>query len=326
MIVSFLSTVQAISSTALLIIQIYKRAVHTIKTVHNSPIHVPPQSPIRTQTPHASEAILPPSPSTPEIPYTPRDPSPSQTAVTSFSSQSNNPGTPPPTPPPPTSTPLHNLARPTLLLIAELLSLSARFSGAALLFICDALVSTFAPFLDRYVPTINQLIYSWAKIVTETQLPLIYFSLLPLFLYTSVLTPVRIITLISAAKHSLFPNGYPAQSPPDPTPEEQAVLRSELVRRLAQSIPGRREKDPYFYVLLINAIPVLFLLLLTIPGPLAPLLLGSAAPERTLSALLDPFDDQACNAHLFMLLFDSALLSLFPEMAVGATDSAVGNQ
>jgi hypothetical protein len=63
-----------------------------------------------------------------------------------------------------------------------------------------------------------------------------------------------------------------------------------------------------------------------IPGPLAPLLLGSAAREQTLSALLDPFDDQACNAHLFMLLFDSALLSLFPEMAVGATDSAVGNQ
>ena len=64
------------------------------------------------------------------------------------------------------------------------------------------------------------------------------------------------------------------------------------------------------------------------PGPLAPLLLGQtfAARERTLSALLDPFDEQACNAHLFMLLFDSALLSLFPEMAVGATNSAMGNQ
>lgn len=154
MIVSFLSTVQAISSTALFIIQIYKRAVHTIKTVHNSPIHVPqtpPQSPNRTRTsPHAPEVILPPSPSTPETPSAPRDPSPSQTVGTSISSQPNNPGTPPPTPPPPTSTPLHNLARPTLLLIAELLSLSARFSGAALLFLSDALVSTFAPFLDRY--------------------------------------------------------------------------------------------------------------------------------------------------------------------------------
>jgi hypothetical protein len=63
-----------------------------------------------------------------------------------------------------------------------------------------------------------------------------------------------------------------------------------------------------------------------ISGPLAPLLLGSAAREQTMSALLDPFDEQVCNAHLFMLLFDSALLSLFPEMAVGATGSAVGNQ
>ena len=154
MIVSFLSTVQTISSTALFIIQIYKRAVHTIKTVHNSPIHVPhvpPQSPIRTQpSPHAPEAILPPSPSTPEIPSTPRDPSPSQTVATSISSQPNNPGTPPPTPPPPTNASLNNLARPTLHLLAELLSLSARFSGAALLFLCEALISTFAPFLDRY--------------------------------------------------------------------------------------------------------------------------------------------------------------------------------
>jgi hypothetical protein len=65
-------------------------------------------------------------------------------------------------------------------------------------------------------------------------------SLLPLFLYTSVLTPAQITVLISVAKHSLFPNGHPAQSPPDPTPEEQAVLRSELVRRFAQAIPGTR--------------------------------------------------------------------------------------
>ena len=63
-------------------------------------------------------------------------------------------------------------------------------------------------------------------------------SLLPLLLYTSFLTPVQVTGLVSASKHALFPNGYPAQSPPDPTPEEQAVLRSELVQRLAQTIPG----------------------------------------------------------------------------------------
>jgi len=56
------------------------------------------------------------------------------------------------------------------------------------------------------------------------------------------------------------------------------------------------------------------------------LLLGPARAtrERTLSALLDPFDEQACNAHLFMLIFDLVLLALFPEMVVGATDSGVG--
>ncbi|KAF8273783.1 PXA domain-containing protein [Lactarius quietus] len=160
-----------------------------------------------------------------------------------------------------------NLARPGLLLIAELLSLRSRFIGTALLFLCDALVGAFASFFDR---------------------------LLPLLLYTSFLTPARVTGLVSAAKHSLFPNGYPAQSPPDPTPEEQVVLRSELVRRLTQAIPT----------------------------PLAPLLLGPtpSVREQRLSALLDPFDDQACNAHLFMLIFDLLLLALFPEMAVGATE------
>lgn len=244
MIVSFLSTVQAISSAALSIIWIYKRAVHTIKMVPNSPIHVPPQS-------HAPETILPPSPSTPVIPSTPRDPSPSQTAATSISSQPNNPGTPRSTPPSPNSAPLHNIARPTLLLFAELLSLSARFSGAALLFLCDALVSALAPFLDRYAPIF--FFHLWPKFETRRNPPsrLIYFSILPLFLYTSVLTPVQVTTLISAAKRSLFPNGYPAQGPPDPTSEEQAVLRSELARRLAQAIPGTRANDPYIYVPLI---------------------------------------------------------------------------
>jgi len=62
-------------------------------------------------------------------------------------------------------------------------------------------------------------------------------------------------------------------------------------------------------------------------GPLAPLLLGATPTtrERTLSALLDPFNEQACNAHLFMLIFDLALLALFPEMAVGASGSGVGS-
>ncbi|KAI9512633.1 PXA domain-containing protein [Russula earlei] len=271
-IVSFLSAVQAISSTALYMIHIYKRTLHTIKSVHNSPPYVPLQSTTIPTPLVPRETSAAPSPPIPENSYMTSVPSPSQSVVTSLSSGPNNRGTPPPTPPSPIRAPPHNLARPSLLLIAELLSLSTRFSGAALVFLSDALISAFASFFDR---------------------------LLPLFLYTTVLTPAQITALVSAAKNSLFPNGYPAQSPPDPTPEEQTVLRSDVLRRLAQLIPGA----------------------------LAPLLLGPApsARERTLSALLDPFDEQACNAHLFMLIFDLALLALFPEMAVGATDSGVGN-
>ena len=99
------------------------------------------------------------------------------------------------------------------------------------------------------------------------------------------------------------------------------MLRSELVLRIAQAIPGTCAKD--HFVLRTGLMNAFFFEFLMIPGPLAPLLLGPtpAARERTLSALFDPFDDQVCNAHLFMLIFDSALLSLFPEMAVGATDT-----
>ena len=99
------------------------------------------------------------------------------------------------------------------------------------------------------------------------------------------------------------------------------MLRSELLRRLTQAIPGSRVKHSFYYVVLSNEYNFW-----GFAGPLAPLLLGPARAtrERTLSALLDPFDEQACNAHLFMLLFDLVLLALFPEMAVGTTDSGVG--
>lgn len=236
-IVSFLSAVQAISSTALSIIHIYKRTVYTIKRVHNSPPpHVPPQSPIRTPPIAPREIMTMPSSSTPESPSTPSIPSPSQSVATSVSSRHANNAA---TPLPPTSAPPHHLARPSLLLLAELLSLPARFSGAALLFICDVLITVFASFLDRYAPVPSSLSLSLSLHFC--------FSLLPLFLYTSVLTPVQITALVSATKHALFPNGYLALTPPDPTPEEQTVLRSELLRRLAQAIPGAHIKDHFLH-------------------------------------------------------------------------------
>ncbi|KAI0067889.1 hypothetical protein BV25DRAFT_1777679, partial [Artomyces pyxidatus] len=111
--------------------------------------------------------------------------------------------------------------------------------------------------------------------------------LLPHLLYASFLSSQNITNVLGAGKRALFPNGYPGSAPPDLTPEEQAALCAALARRIASGIPG----------------------------PLAPLLLGPN-PGRTLAAVLDPLGSQACNAHLFMVIFDLVLLTLFPEMAV----------
>jgi hypothetical protein len=151
-IVLFLSAVQSISSTALSVIHIYKQTVNTIKRVHNSP-HAPPQPAART-SPYVSEddTRLPESASPPETPSTPSFPTPSDSVVASLVSHPINAGTPQTTvsaPPSSLSSP-PNLARPGLFLIAELLSLRSRFTGAALLFLCDALIGTFASFFDRY--------------------------------------------------------------------------------------------------------------------------------------------------------------------------------
>lgn len=136
-IVSFLSAVQAISSTALTLIHIYKRTVHTIKRVHKSPLTRTPSRPLETNPPS--------SPSSPESPPTPGSPSPAASVAASVGSHLSSPDTPL------TRAPPHNLARPSLLLLAELLFLPTRFAGAALLFLCDALISVFVSFLDRYV-------------------------------------------------------------------------------------------------------------------------------------------------------------------------------
>jgi PXA domain len=144
-IVSFLSAVQTISSTALALIQIYKRTVHTIKSVQNSPpTHAPSRPP---------ETTRPPSPPSPDPPPTPRLPSPSESVVASVVGSHASTPVSPSLPPPPTNGPRHNLARPSLLLFAQLLSLPTRFAGAALLFLCDGLISAFAPYLDRYART-----------------------------------------------------------------------------------------------------------------------------------------------------------------------------
>ncbi|KAI0786012.1 PXA domain-containing protein [Abortiporus biennis] len=113
--------------------------------------------------------------------------------------------------------------------------------------------------------------------------------LLPYLLYTHILSSSSVSKLVLSARRALFPDGWPAPPPIDPTPEEQAELRKTLTRRL----------EGY------------------IPTPLAPLF-GPTSTSRsyTISCMLDPFSSQACNAHLLVYILDLVVVTLFPELGV----------
>ena len=113
--------------------------------------------------------------------------------------------------------------------------------------------------------------------------------LLPYLLYTHAFSPDSLLVLIQASRHALFPGGWPAVSPPDPSPEEQAELRQELTRRL----------------------------LALVQGPCLPLLGAThAARAAAVDGALDPLSSQECNAHLLVFVLDLVLLTLFPEMGI----------
>lgn len=98
-----------------------------------------------------------------------------------------------------------------------------------------------------------------------------------------------IATIVRNARRALFPEGWPAPPPVDPTPEEQADMRKELERRLEASIPS----------------PLTHLL-----GP------NPASASYTVSTVLDTLSSQPCNVHLLVFILDLVLATVFPEMAV----------
>ncbi|KZT06373.1 uncharacterized protein LAESUDRAFT_812950 [Laetiporus sulphureus 93-53] len=131
-------------------------------------------------------------------------------------------------------------------------------------------------------------------------LPLTFFEpfvsrLLPYLLYTHVLSALRLTEIVRAARRALFPEGWPGPTPPEPTPEEQVAIRTELRRRL----------------------------LAAVPVPLA-VFLGPTPEARayTIDAMLDPLSSQACNAHLTLFILDLVLLTVFPELGASETAAA----
>ena len=107
-------------------------------------------------------------------------------------------------------------------------------------------------------------------------------------LYNQVLSATSVVSIVRLSKATLFPNGYPGPSPVDPTPEEQLVIRQQLIRRVTEMIPG----------------------------PVSAIFLGPS-PIASLEAVIDPLSDSACNAHLAVLLSDVILLTVFPELGGG---------
>lgn len=115
-------------------------------------------------------------------------------------------------------------------------------------------------------------------------------SLLPLTL-RSHLTPPRLLALLRLSKQTLFPSGYPAPPPVDPTPPEAAALRASLVQSLLSRVPA----------------------------PVRVVLLGYGEGEKGESVVegaVECFGDQGVNMHLAVVLLDAVLLAVFPEMGV----------
>ncbi|KAJ7835299.1 PXA domain-containing protein [Mycena leptocephala] len=148
---------------------------------------------------------------------------------------------------------------PSISASSSIFTTHARMASSSIIHTLSLLLVFFAPFLDRLLP----------------------------YLLAQTLSPKLLLTTARNAKRTLFPNGYPAPPPIDPTPEEQAQMRARLL--------SYRGKSPW------------------VETHVLPLILGSD-PSETLAAALDPLTSRECNVHLVMLLLDCIIGTLFPEL------------
>ncbi|KAI0361836.1 hypothetical protein OH77DRAFT_1444768 [Trametes cingulata] len=252
-----LSAVQSLSGISLSILHAYRQARETIRKVNQSSgAHAPEEQ--QSSTPSADNTLPPrlsPSPSlgpsTPPPPQIPNYTHPPLTFLLTLL-------TPPPLSSTPSPVPATSSPKSTSPPAAHASLTTAR----ALTHLLTLLASLAAPFLAR---------------------------LLPYLLYAHVLCAPTLASIVRSAKRALFPEGWPAPPPVDPTPEEQVEMRDRVRRRLVDAVPG----------------------------PLAPLLGPTpAARAATIDAALAPLDHQACNAHLAVFILDLVLLTVFPEMGV----------
>ncbi|KAF4605422.1 hypothetical protein EYR40_004206 [Pleurotus pulmonarius] len=201
------------------------------------------------------ELTMPPTPLTPPI------------STTSSTSSIHSPiNTTQPSPPDLSISQADNYALGPLLMFNEIFCTRERLASNMITTTMTLLTTLLMTFLDR---------------------------LLPYTLYNN-LSPQFVTNIVRIAKRTLFPNGYPAPPPPDPTPEEQATMRARLV--------SWKPKGSLVYMF--------------------QLILGRDHPA-TLAAALDPLTNAVCNAHLVVLILDRVILALFPELGVHSEDTTL---
>ncbi|TFY59508.1 hypothetical protein EVJ58_g5731 [Rhodofomes roseus] len=243
----FLSAIQSISGACLVLIHTYRQTRDTVKKVNEStPLFAESRSPSRPLTPDAAPSPVP-SPNPFAIPG-----SLSASAPPKVVSQ---PVTPPSRgPPTPTSiSSVNPLLRTTSASTVQTGSNSTSSTPAASTSAASAPAS---PSPSNYTAPSLLLVQTLlppsltARALTQTlALPLTALDpflsrLLPYLLYTHALSPDRIVGIVRSARRALFPEGWPAPPPPDPTPEEQAAMRAALGRRLLAAIPGQSSSLP----------------------------------------------------------------------------------
>lgn len=91
-----------------------------------------------------------------------------------------------------------------------------------------ALSPHFRPSASRQLATIDKL---------GLVLTIRYLRIVPHLVRTTLLTPQMSLKLIDLVEKILFPDGYPAPSPDDPTPSEVEDLRRRFENRLIEVIP-----------------------------------------------------------------------------------------
>ncbi|KAF9243784.1 PXA domain-containing protein [Melanogaster broomeanus] len=255
-IVLFLSAIQTLSGACLVLIHAYKQTITTITLVNKSNFSRPTP---RTRSARSQLDLLPTTPSTSsrDSSVSPISSTKSSTASQYATTSQSNLGQ--------TTIRGPDLVRGPLVMISAMLNVQERLATTALF----QTIFMFCSFLQSFMN-----------------------KLLSHFLYTRVLSASSMLSIVRLSKRTLFPNGYPGPPPIDPTPEEQIIIREQLIKRIAERFPT-----------------------------LASLALLGPSPITSLDAIVDPLSNSVCNTHLAVFLFDALLLTIFPEMGVGGANA-----